>query len=189
MRAVKCNISDQLRSAVGTFLWSTQFVKADQYWNEFKRGVNGRPPLQMMEDEYGNKWRNDILLGETNSGKKSTILKHEWSQRTPIYNYIIFRTELQNPETLRCPEHQAVKEVQDIFDECTREPKDRNKPSMSKVVSRLRNKIQDWDGLNGHPYPKQVGNRAVEGKAENGMMDGEQVSFFFRNLSVFVLLL
>jgi hypothetical protein len=82
-KAPKINVLDCLPP--GTFTWSRQLRKAQDFWVEFAYSLpsSRKPPLCHLEDAEGSKWRPDKLISNV-TGKKSTALKQGWSARTPI---------------------------------------------------------------------------------------------------------
>jgi hypothetical protein len=94
----------------------------------------GKPPLRKLEDEHGSKWRSDKLISNVTQ-QKSTAMKTMWSQRTPIYNWILYRTEQCDEE-----EELAIQEVQAVFDRFY----SRNRhPHLGKIAKELRGKLRE----------------------------------------------
>jgi hypothetical protein len=128
----KTNILEALPA--GSVIWSRELKTARDYWVEFEYGMMGKPPLRKLEDEHGSKWRSDkLILNVTH--QKSTAMKTMWSQRTPIYNWILYRTEQCDEE-----EELAIQEMQAVFDRFY----SRNRhPHLGKIAKELRGKLRE----------------------------------------------
>jgi hypothetical protein len=72
-------------------LWSKRLKKASQYWQEFEYGLNLKKILRSLEDG-GSDWRSGRMI-QAVTGKRSTALKKDWSQRAAIYNWILYKIE------------------------------------------------------------------------------------------------
>jgi hypothetical protein len=90
-------------------LWSKRLKKASQYWQEFQHGLNLEKPLRSLEDG-GSDWRSNRMI-QAVTGKRSTALRKDWSQRAAIYNWILYKIE-----DCGMDEELAIQEVQAIFE-------------------------------------------------------------------------
>jgi hypothetical protein len=104
----------------GMILLTNDNTTAREFWDEFQYGRNGGPVIRELEDK-SKEWRSD---------PKRSSMKACWSNRSPIYNYIIYLMSLGDPELI------AVEETQKVFDEIGHSKK--NKPQLSKIAKRLR---------------------------------------------------
>jgi hypothetical protein len=92
----------------------------------------GKPALRLLEDAHGSKWRLDKLISNV-TGQMSTAMKTMWSQRTPIYIWILYRTEQCDKDG-----ELAIQEVQSVFDRFY----SRNMhPHLGKIAVELRAKL------------------------------------------------
>jgi hypothetical protein len=88
--------------------FSASNITASDYWNEYYHGSPGKPPLKVLEENYGNTWRSDSKFKRPD-GTKGTALKSGWSLQKPIYDYL----ELL---MVSYREEEALAMVQDVFD-------------------------------------------------------------------------
>lgn len=99
-------------------------VTANDYWLEYKYGVNGSPSLESLEF-FGTKWRSDTSVARA-GGKSGTSLKAAWSLQKPVYLYIQAHIQMGSPEEV------AIQLIQEVFDECCYKSSGRPKLSVCK---------------------------------------------------------
>jgi hypothetical protein len=91
--------------------FSTSNVTAEDYWNEWKFGVNEKPSLESLERK-STEWRSDRNKRfQRADGSFGTAIKVAWSKQKPIYSAIAYMIDKQDMSP-----SQAIQVVQDIFD-------------------------------------------------------------------------
>ena len=134
----------------GQPLWAPDLMTAEQFWREFNDGLDGRKPLKELEDELGPAWRSDTMIKDVpGSNITSSALKGGWSNRTPIYNYILWRTELQQEDTIDV--YSACDEVDEIFQQHLSA---NGRPKLQACASALRKRLTEL-GATSLPYPRK----------------------------------
>jgi hypothetical protein len=89
--------------------FSNSNLTAQDYWMEYKYGVNGHPSLESLELAHGSKWRSDTVFSRVD-GKKGTSLKAAWLLQRPIYFFIQYHIDSGQSE------QESLLLIQEVFD-------------------------------------------------------------------------
>jgi hypothetical protein len=111
--------------------FSTSNVTAQDYWKEWKFGVNSKPSLESLECK-GTEWRSDRNKRfQREDGSFGSAIKVAWSKQKPIYSAITYMIDEKNMS-----ESEAIHVVQHIFD--IHKYRKSGKPDLAKCQAFLR---------------------------------------------------